>query len=326
MKTNFPIIHSLRGLTAIGICLYHYVCCTINYVQPGKVFDIFYLLSNTVQVFFIISGMVIPISMIVSNYSLKHFFIFLWKRTLRIEPPYLASIAVGIVYLFVRNYIPGSAPVNLLPSYKELILHLGYLIPFFPDTKWINNGYWTLAIEFQFYFVMAFIFPLALSKKLFYRVLFYGALCAFTLLHPKDNMFSGWSTYFLLGISYILFFFKKINLKEYIVVSVVASIITFMTMSIINLSIAWGTIILVMLAKDWENKFTKFFGDRSYSFYLLHSIIGAPITNFLSHRYTISWQKPIVISLGFIVSVIAAHYFFLFLEKPSMRWSKNVKY
>lgn len=326
MKTNFPIIHSLRGMTAVGICLYHYVCCTTGYINPGIVFDSFYLLAHTVQIFFIISGMVIPISMIVSNYTIKNFFTFLWKRSLRIEPPYLLSIVIGCMYLFARNFVPGSAPVDLFPTWKEIILHLGYLIPFFEHTRWINGGFWTLAIEFQFYLVMAIVFPLALSQKILQRIFFYAILIAFTLIWPNNDMFSGWASYFLLGLSYILLYFKKINLIEYLIVSAVASLVTLYFRSIPDLLIAWGTIAIVRFAQDWENSFTKFYGDRSYSFYLLHSIIGAPIINFLSHRLMDFWHKPLVILLGFLMSTLAAHIFFNIIEKPSMKWSKNIKY
>jgi peptidoglycan/LPS O-acetylase OafA/YrhL len=313
-------------MTAVGICLYHYVCCTTGYINPGFVFDAFYLLSHTVQIFFIISGMVIPISMIVSNYTLKNFLTFLWKRTLRIEPPYLISIIIGSMYLFVRNFVPGSAQIDLFPTMKEIILHLGYLIPFFEDARWINGGYWTLAIEFQFYFVMAIIFPLALSRHLMVRSLFYSCLIAFTIFFPNNEMFSGWASYFLLGLLYILLYFKKINIVEYVIVSIIASIVTLQFRAVHDLMIAWGTIGIVRVAQDWENQFTKFFGDRSYSFYLLHSIIGAPIINFLSHRLLENWQKPLVILLGFVASTAAAHYFFIIIEKPSIKWSKNIKY
>ena len=326
MKTNFPIIHSLRGMTAIGICLYHYICCTTGYISPGILFSSFYLLAHTVQIFFIISGMVIPISMILAGYQYQHFWKFLWKRSLRIEPPYLVSMLIGMIYLFVRNFIPGSNPVNLFPTGKEILLHIGYLIPFFEDTRWINAGYWTLAIEFQYYISLALIFPLALSEKLSIRSIFYLILLSLPFLYNSGHCFTGWGSYFLLGLVYILLYFKRISLWEYIIVSVMASVVTLMQRDLWDLSIAWGTITLVYFFQDWENKFTQYFGNLSYSFYLLHSVIGGSIINFLSHRFTASWEKPLVILIGFLASTIASHFYFQWIEKPSMSWSKKVKY
>ena len=326
MKTNFPIIHSLRGLTAIGICLYHYICCTVGYINGGIIFDAVHMLSNTVQIFFIISGMVIPISMIIGNYQYKHFFTFLWKRTLRIEPPYIVSMVVGMVYLWVRNFVPGSAPVDLFPTWQEVLLHLGYLIPFFENMRWINPGYWTLAIEFQYYLILALIFPLAMSSQLLFRGLFYFILLAMPFAYTDNDCFTGWGAYFLLGLIYILHYFKRVSLAEFVTVSIAASAITLVHHHWVILAIAWGTILLVYFFQDWENKFTHFFGNISYSFYLLHSVVGASIINFLSHRFTIWWEKPLVIAIGFLASTIAAHYYFQWIEKPSMGWSKKIKY
>jgi peptidoglycan/LPS O-acetylase OafA/YrhL len=270
--------------------------------------------------------MVIPISMILAGYQYRHFFTFLWKRSLRIEPPYLVSMIIGMIYLYVRNFVPSSTPVDLFPTWKEILLHVGYLIPFVEGSRWINAGYWTLAIEFQYYISLALIFPLALSKENVQRYLFYIILLAMPFLYNNGHCFTGWGSYFLLGLVYILLYFKRIPLYEYIVVSIIASVVTLLQRDLWDLSIAWGTIALVYFFQDWENKFTRYFGNLSYSFYLLHSVIGGSIINFLSHRYTETWEKPLVILFGFLASTIASHFYFEWIEKPSMSWSKSIKY
>jgi len=270
--------------------------------------------------------MVIPISMIIAEYQYKHFLTFLWKRSLRIEPPYLVSMLIGMVYLYVRNFIPSSNPVDLFPTGKEILLHIGYLIPFAEGTRWINAGYWTLAIEFQYYICLAIIFPLALSAQVWKRSVFYAILLALPFLYNSGHCFTGWGSYFLLGLVYILFYFKRIELIEYIIISIIASMVTLIQRDLWDLSIAWGTIALVYFFQDWENRFTQFFGNLSYSFYLLHSVIGGSIINFLSHRFTDAWEKPLVIFLGFMASTIASHFYFEWIERPSMNWSKSVKY
>jgi peptidoglycan/LPS O-acetylase OafA/YrhL len=149
--------------------------------------------------------MVIPISMILAQYQYRHFLTFLWKRSLRIEPPYLVSMLIGMVYLYVRNFIPSSTPVDLFPTWNEILLHVGYLIPFFEDARWINAGYWTLAIEFQYYISLAIIFPLALSTQTWKRIVFYCILLALPFVYNSGHCFTGWGSYFLLGLVYILF-------------------------------------------------------------------------------------------------------------------------
>ncbi|MHB8208815.1 acyltransferase family protein [Mucilaginibacter sp.] len=45
-------------------------------------------------IFFVISGFVIPYSLFKANYELKHYFKFLYKRVLRLHPPYLAALLI----------------------------------------------------------------------------------------------------------------------------------------------------------------------------------------------------------------------------------------
>lgn len=175
MKTELPIIHTLRGFSVMGICLYHYVCCTTGYVGPGIVFDTFALLALNVQIFFVISAMVIPISMINAQYRIQDFFTFVYKRALRIEPPYLISLLIAAAYLNLRNYIPGSASVDLAPGWDELLMHIGYLVPFFEDARWINPVYWSSFVEFQYYILLGLLFPLPCIQR--YGCAFCSMLC-----------------------------------------------------------------------------------------------------------------------------------------------------
>ena len=53
---HIEVINSLRGLAALAVCVYHFVCTTIGYVTNDQILDIFHFGSKGVQVFFIISG------------------------------------------------------------------------------------------------------------------------------------------------------------------------------------------------------------------------------------------------------------------------------
>ena len=77
---------------------------------------------------------------------------FLLKRLLRLEPPYMFSILLAIIVITLRIILLKINDVNF--SLTQIFLHVGYLIPFFEDYKWINQVYWTLAIEFQYYFFL----------------------------------------------------------------------------------------------------------------------------------------------------------------------------
>ena len=326
MKTELPIIHTLRGFSAVGICLYHYVCCTTGYVGPGIVFDTFALLALNVQIFFVISAMVIPISMINARYRIQDFFTFVYKRALRIEPPYLISLLIAAAYLNLRNYIPGSASVDLAPGWDELLMHIGYLVPFFEDARWINPVYWSLSVEFQYYILLGLLFPLAMHSMVWLRILFYALLLIGPFVSYQSSFFTSWSSLFLLGILYILQFLKKINRLEFWIFLIAASVITYWKVGPNDLLVGLLALLVIHFFRNFDFKIGRYFGDRSFSIYLLHSITGAPIINFLSHRYQEAWQKPIVIVFGFFICLICSHYFHRWVEMPSLRLSKKINY
>jgi peptidoglycan/LPS O-acetylase OafA/YrhL len=87
-----------------------------------------------------------------SNYTILKIPKFLLKRLLRLEPPYMFSILLAIIVITLRIILLKINDVNF--SLTQIFLHVGYLIPFFEDYKWINQVYWTLAIEFQYYFFL----------------------------------------------------------------------------------------------------------------------------------------------------------------------------
>jgi peptidoglycan/LPS O-acetylase OafA/YrhL len=99
--------------------------------------------------FFVISGIVIPLSMIKSDYKLQYWGRFLLKRFARLEPPYIAGILIAIAYFQIRRFIPGTSSEDMMITYKELLLHLGYMIPFVEGARWAVPSLWTLSIEFS---------------------------------------------------------------------------------------------------------------------------------------------------------------------------------
>ena len=231
------IINSLRGLAATAVCFYHFVYTTVDFIENETVRSIFYFGHKGVELFFIISGIVIPLSLINSNYSLRNWKNFMLKRFIRIEPPYLVAVAIGFTLLVLRNYVPGTVSADLIPSAKEVVLHLGYLIPFFENTRWINDVFWTLAID---------------------------------------------------------------------------------------LGIAFVTILVIHYFSSFKTKLTLFLGKISYSFYLLHAIIGASFVNYLSHHVSGGFQKVLLIIAGFVISLGSAFLLYRFVEKPSHNWAKKI--
>ncbi len=315
---------SLRGLAAAAVCFYHFVCTTTGFVRSQSILNIFHFGQYGVSLFFIISGIVIPIAMINSGYRIQKWHQFMIRRFVRIEPPYLVAVGIGITYLVVRNYIPGSAPIDLTPDFTNVILHLGYLVPFFENQTWINPVFWTLAIEFQYYLFISLLFPLILSKKFPLRILFYGSMIALSFLNSNTSFFPHWSVYFLIGITYALFFTKQISLIEYLSVSVVSIVVTIYELNVVNAAIAIAAICVIHFAKNLRFQMGDFVGNISYSLYLLHSIVGSAFVNFFSHRVSESWEKVVVILCGFLISLFSAYIMYRLVELPSQKAARKL--
>jgi peptidoglycan/LPS O-acetylase OafA/YrhL len=149
---NIVILDSLRAFAAISVCLFHFVCTTTGYIKGEWILELFSIGKYGVQMFFVISGFVIPWAMFNARFEFKNFFTFLFKRLARLEPPYIFSVFLVLIILFLREYLLGLNTDHIHVSVKQVLLHFGYLIPFFEEYKWLNQVYWTLAIEFQYYF------------------------------------------------------------------------------------------------------------------------------------------------------------------------------
>ena len=318
------IINSLRGIAASAVCFYHFICTTKDYITTPFLLDAFHYGQKGVQLFFIISGIVIPLSLINSGYSLSNWKNFMLKRFVRIEPPYLVAVAIGVFYLIARNYIPGTVAVDLTPSIKEIILHLGYLIPFFENVKWINEVFWTLAVEFQYYLALSILFPLLLTNKIWTRIVFYTLFIGAGFMGTSYEFFPHWAPYFLAGIVYTLYRKKRISHTEFWTMAAVLTGVIYHLLGGVDLGIAIVGLLLIHYLTNFKTKVTLFLGKISYSLYLLHSIIGAAFINYLSHRFTAPYQKFLVISLGFLISVFAAYLLYRFVEKPTHNYAKKI--
>jgi peptidoglycan/LPS O-acetylase OafA/YrhL len=62
-SNHIPVLDSLRGLAAISVCIYHFVVGPINFVKDENVLNVFSYGKYGVQLFFVISGFIIPWSL-----------------------------------------------------------------------------------------------------------------------------------------------------------------------------------------------------------------------------------------------------------------------
>ena len=151
-----PMVEYLRGLAALGVTWFHLTNSYGNgWVRASGAYG-----WLGVEVFFVISGFIIPyfITRAYTNYSLAQFPQFVLRRLLRLEPPYLISVVLALALWHLSSMMPGFAGTPPPHSWWQAMAHIAYLIPF-TEYQWYNPVYWTLAYEFAFYFAIGIAYP-----------------------------------------------------------------------------------------------------------------------------------------------------------------------
>src|ERR1017187_46026 len=152
-------LDALRGLAALGVCWFHFTNGNKAFLPDG-------LLKSSgaygwlgVEMFFVISGFIIPYTLQRSGYRSSDYGRFLIKRIIRLDPPYLVAILAVIALNYASAASPGFNGPHFNFSLVQVTLHLGYLNVFF-GYPWLNPVFWTLAIELQYYLAVGLLFPL----------------------------------------------------------------------------------------------------------------------------------------------------------------------
>lgn len=319
------MLDSLRAFAALSVCLFHFVCTTTGYVQTPWLLDSFSIGKYGVQLFFVISGFVIPWAMFHAGYQLKYFGSFLLKRLARLEPPYVFSIILALTALFLRESLLGKSNDHITISVKQVALHLGYLIPFFEGYKWLNPVYWTLAIEFQYYLLIALLFIPLVKFSLWIRYGIYILILALSIISHEKFIFF-WLPVFFLGILLFLHMTSMILKREYYISTAVFIIFCFFKYPITSVIYAVIPLVCVLFFRERKVPFLDYIGKFSYSLYLVHPILGASLINILSHKFTTPYAKFAVILSGIIFTLLSAWITYLLIEKRSKKLSSSIKY
>ena len=104
-EKRIETVDMLRGFAALAVCWFHLT--DTNAIAGSGVLE----KSGRygwlgVEIFFVISGFIIPYALHRSSYTLRHFGRFLLKRITRLDPPYIVSIVIAIILLidFAKSF------------------------------------------------------------------------------------------------------------------------------------------------------------------------------------------------------------------------------
>jgi peptidoglycan/LPS O-acetylase OafA/YrhL len=163
MKESSPrlaLVDALRGVASLGVLLAHLVTNevskdTLSRVLPVSLREFCFQGNFGVQVFFVLSGFVIALSLSQKPLTYSRAANFILRRQIRLDLPYFVAMA-GLVWLhaaFGRGW----------PDFKIVALNLVYVHNLVGAPQLLGVA-WTLCLEIQFY--AAFIVVLALGRWL----------------------------------------------------------------------------------------------------------------------------------------------------------------
>ncbi len=327
IKTNrarIGVIDSLRGLAALMVCWHHVVCLNEGLSVGGLIKTTASYGWLGVEIFFVISGFIIPYSLFLANYRLKHFLTFVAKRLVRLDPPYFATIVLVILLAAVHSWAIGFTHERYIFTVPQILLHLGYLNVFF-GYEWIDPVFWTLAVEFQFYLLMGLLFPLIASRKGAVRIAVFVALGVLSLmLNAYWSFIFRWLFLFMIGMLVFQYRAGIIRKKAFWIYGIFLSIGLYATLGALIAGVGIATACLIAFVNT--KTYFSFLGNISYSLYLVHVPVGARFTSFRFLTTAPFTTKLAFIMLGMGASILAAYIFYRLIEKPAQRWSSSIKY
>ncbi len=185
------------------------------------------------------------------------------------------------------------------------------------------RDFWILAIEFQYYILMALLFPLFLQSTLTTRAVTVMALVLLHYLFPQSYLFFAHSLYFLAGIITFQLAVRIIKIPEFIIMLSAILFLMYLQYDFISVLVVAITVLMILFfrkAPEWGG----FLGLISYSMYLVHVPIEGRLL-MLTNRYVHSeWIKSLLILVFMVFTIFIAWLFYLMIEKPSKNLSKGV--
>jgi peptidoglycan/LPS O-acetylase OafA/YrhL len=197
---KYALLDPLRGLAALWVFLFHLALSQSFQERLPLAYAILKQGGHLgVAMFFVISGYCLTASARTTIARGDSAAAFLYRRARRIYPPFWYSMLAAVAIAFLMSFLSGlKSGVYALPSPQQDVangfIHFGLLdwfkvatlvqvvsplahdVPPVLYTKFqqINLVYWSLAIEFQFYIVVA--------MALKWRPRFYTSLAAVTVI------------------------------------------------------------------------------------------------------------------------------------------------
>lgn len=345
--TRDSAIDGLRGLAALLVVIYHLnfnIAALVADVLPGPVKVLLADLGSAgVNIFFVLSGYVIAMTLWRAPLGVGFIGRFALRRSLRLDPPYWATIALVLVADAMRRRLfPGMGDPTP-HSWQDVLIHLVYLQDLVGIAP-ISAVFWTLCLEVQFYLVLVTGMTLA-ARVAPGRI---GVLLAGVLLLslvsaaiiggwlqgvPKGLFLRAWHC-FALGVLASAVVHRGVHpawLAAGIALELLmlrwahdgSAVLPLLTASLLVLARTRTHWTAWLRSRPWQ-----FLGRQSYSLYLVHPTVGwstISVLKVLAGPGAGPLTGLAFFIAGLVVSIVGAELMRWAVERPAIAWSRRVR-
>jgi peptidoglycan/LPS O-acetylase OafA/YrhL len=348
---RFVFIDGLRGLAALAVLTLHtYTSPTLHSLSASMPAPVDYLVRHgwlAVQVFFVVSGFVIAYSLRNARVSPRVLGNFALRRTLRLDPPYWATLAVAVLALSTSNLLLKDR-VAPIPGRSAILAHAFYLQDLLGLSNFLPVS-WTLCLEMQMY--LAYIVTLGFSQWLARRkgywcrsdsvalLLVFMPLAVLSIVVAKfvgcpvqGTLVPFWYQFFFGALIWWTLEGKVSRSWFWLYVAMTVGIITMSQLRSDTLVVlATGCIIYLAAARNRLHVWLKavwiqYLGRISYGLYLTHGLVGIPAVN-LAFRLLPDADRLVLLwaVLVMATSIGSAHLLHVLIERPCAGLAKRLK-
>ena len=330
----FTSISILRGICVIFVILYHF---TSRYNNKSEIIQIGATINwpidiwwgcGAVATFFMMSGFLVG-RYFVNGYITSR--AYLTNRAFRLYPTFW--VGVLITYITVNTFFP-EANVGI----KAMIVNLT-MIPYFFGQPCVDGAYWTMQVEFFFSILMGCIFFLSSYRIRKTLLVAWMLLTLVFFFIPSDIMIiraikfiftPHYAHMFIAGIaSYLIL---KNGYSKFSVTLLSLCVINQLLYSETNSYNIFFIITLFVFIftnyidkyinkENWIVKIFSFFAMISYSWYLIHQMIGYII---IKECILTGLDSEWIILFALIATGFIAYLLNRFVEKPSAKIGKQL--
>ncbi|MBK6343066.1 MAG: acyltransferase [Flavobacteriales bacterium] len=322
-------IDAVRGLAALVVVLFHYGGVVLPTLAPHPLEGLLAFGEYGVEVFFVLSGFVIPYSMVRGGYGWSALGPFMWKRYLRIAPLAYFSALLMVGYHLLSQILLGRPVqshdwpgIDAASVIGNLLFH-----PQLLGSSWFNFVFWTLAVELQFYFAIALMLPMLLQARLAaVNAAIMVALLGLSLIVNEGFILH--CGYFILGVAAFLHRHGSIGVRAFLAVSITSMAALLLREQWAPVGLSMATTGLLLWRPGLGSRFTDWLGAISYCLYLMHVPVGYFCESALKRitgLHELAWGKILLLFVYTGIAVLAAHLLYHVAERPWLERLKRIR-